>query len=468
MVVIANSRFVSLRLRVVVVSACYRIGFIAGFSILALFITSQHIRQETVYLSNHNADSESSVFSTNKNTGYKVNHLNTSAKLNSTYHVIKSMPNPICKEKKTNVAFLKVHKAGSTTVMNIFLRYAVGNDLNIVLPKRWQGNGFNYLGYGKTLSRKNIVPLPSNETYNILCNHVIYDKNAFDDVMPPDSTYIGIIRDPASHFISASVYYGFYRSLKNVLFHRNKLNFKDFNAKNENVLSEFLKNPGDFRNVSTAFVRNRMSYDFGVNPLLFNNKNFIDYHLKQLDKDFKLVMIMEYFHESLILLKRILCWELKDILYVPLNINSRKIDLSLSTDDLQRLKRWNYADFRLYNHFNNTFWKRVEKEGATFHEEVNHFKEVQKKVTVFCLNLDQSRFFFVEKSRWNNNFTVVREDCVFMTLKELPLIKHLIISAWGKYYSWLGYQVKDKTSSQTTTNTAMNINLAHVPFVIQT
>lgn len=410
---------------------------------------------------------DGSVFLTNKYTEYKSDGANISSTSVSSYHVTKPLHHSTCKEKKTNAAFLKVHKAGSTTVMNIFLRFAVGNDLNIVLPKKWQGSGFNYLGYGKTLSRKNIVPLPSNETYNILCNHVIYDKAGFDDVMPADSAYIGIIREPASHFVSASVYYGFYNHVRKIMFNRYKLNLTDSYPKNNNVLSEFLKNPNDF-NVSTVYVRNRMSYDFGVNPRLFNNKVFMDYYLKQLDKDFKLVMIMEYFPESLILLKRVLCWDLKDILYVPLNINSRKStsNVSLSADDLRRLRRWNYADFRLYNHFNRTFWKQVQKEGEGFHEEVKHFKEVQKNVTQFCRNLDQDRFLYVEESRWNQDFTVVHEDCVFMTLKELPLIKHLVISAWGKYYSWLGYQMKDKTVIQTTTNTVMNVDLATIPFVM--
>jgi hypothetical protein len=35
-------------------------------------------------------------------------------------------------------------------------------------------------------------------------------------------------------------------------------------------------------------------------------------------------MLTEYFEESLVLMKRILCWDLKDILFVPLNINKKK------------------------------------------------------------------------------------------------------------------------------------------------
>ena len=42
-----------------------------------------------------------------------------------------------------------------------------------------------------------------------------------------------------------------------------------------------------------------------------------------LGKFFKLVMIREYFDESLILLKRKLCWDLKDIIYYPLKIGTQ-------------------------------------------------------------------------------------------------------------------------------------------------
>ncbi len=41
---------------------------------------------------------------------------------------------------------------------------------------------------------------------------------------------------------------------------------------------------------------------------------------EKLEKLFKLVMITEHFDESLILLRKTLCWELKDLLYVPLKV----------------------------------------------------------------------------------------------------------------------------------------------------
>ena len=42
-----------------------------------------------------------------------------------------------------------------------------------------------------------------------------------------------------------------------------------------------------------------------------------------LDKFFKLVLIREYFDESLVLLKRRLCWDLKDTIYYPLKIGTQ-------------------------------------------------------------------------------------------------------------------------------------------------
>jgi hypothetical protein len=98
-----------------------------------------------------------------------------------------------------NVAFLKVHKAGSTTVQNMFLRFAKRNELNVILPRP-----FNYLGFDETINMQNVYPPPKNENYNILCNHVIYNKAAFYKLMPRDTVFTAIVRNPITHILSAA------------------------------------------------------------------------------------------------------------------------------------------------------------------------------------------------------------------------------------------------------------------------
>lgn len=348
-------------------------------------------------------------------------------------------PNPPRCAKKTNVAFLKVHKAGSTTIMNIFIRFALSNDLNLVLPRRSNGSGFNYLGYGKTLNRSNIIPLPGNETYNILCNHVVYNKEAFDSVMPRDSVYVAILREPKSHFISAASYYGFIPVLKKA--------FPELkNASAGTLLDKFLRKvstSGSDSGRGLSYVNNRQAFDFGIPTSLFRNKFAINKYIEKLDQEFPLVMIMEHFEESLVLMKRYLCWDLQEILYVPLNINKgkKKNPVQLPAESEKFLHYFDYADFQLYDHFVKRFEDQMAMEGPGFQEEVSKFREIKAQVTEFCQSKPTSdRSLIVEPSRWNSKFNVTSEDCKEMMLPELPMMSMLIDSANSRYSDWLRVQ----------------------------
>ena len=50
----------------------------------------------------------------------------------------------------------------------------------------------------------------------------------------------------------------------------------------------------------------------------------ISKHIDDLSEKIDLVLIVEYFDESLILLKRELCWELDDVVYFKLNQRSQE------------------------------------------------------------------------------------------------------------------------------------------------
>ncbi|XP_062577588.1 galactosylceramide sulfotransferase-like [Saccostrea cucullata] len=353
---------------------------------------------------------------------------------------------PLGCKKKTNVAFLKVHKAGSTTVMNIFIRFALKNDLNLVLPRRNNGTGFNYLGYGTTVDRSKIIPLPGNETYNILCNHVVYNKEAFDSVMPKDSVYVAIVREPKSHFISAASYYGFIHFLKKTIPHRG-------NVTDGMLLDIFLRRfavSGNHSQAGLNYINNRQAFDFGVPRTLFRNKFVINKYIQKLDSEFPLVMLVEYFDESLVLMKRYLCWDLDEILYVPLNINKGKRNhpVQLPKDSEKFLHYFDYADFQLYDHFQKRFMDQMKLEGPDFQDEVNTFREIKSHVTTFCQSRPLSnRFINLKSTKWNSEFNVTTEDCKEMMMQELPMMRMLIDSANTRYRDWLRVQ-KFKNSRQ--------------------
>ncbi|KAK3577749.1 hypothetical protein CHS0354_015787 [Potamilus streckersoni] len=328
--------------------------------------------------------------------------------------------------KHNHAAFLKVHKAGSTTVMDIFLRYAIQNRLNIVLPKRSDGFGFNYLGYEETLLRDNLVPLQKYQTYDILCNHVIYNRTAFRSILPNDTMYIAILREPIRHFISSGIYYYFFDEL-----------CKIYNTTNSSkAISTFLNNPSAL-DMATTYFHNKMSFDLGLPPSQFENITYINNYVQELDKDFALVMILEYFDESLVLMKRYLCWELQDIIYLPLNSIGEVKYPMLTFEDEKNLRKFNFADFQLYEYFQNIFGQKVQAEGPLFFQEVKHFKLIQQKVKNYCnstMQSDKSYYpLMVPRSTWNKEFFITHSDCKFMSQDELLLMHNLIEEAWGRY-----------------------------------
>jgi len=66
-----------------------------------------------------------------------------------------------------------------------------------------------------------------------------------------------------------------------------------------------------------------------------------------------------------------------------------------------KIKAWNNADFKLYDHFNKTFWRRVEAFGRErMDQELESFRAEQKKAEEECIESYQvsHRFFYVAAS----------------------------------------------------------------------
>ena len=71
-----------------------------------------------------------------------------------------------------------------------------------------------------------------------------------------------------------------------------------------------------------------------------------------LKQEFDLVMLMEYFDESLVLLKRRFCWKMEDILYFELNERMGIEKQDVTSQVREQIRKWNSADVLLYDAFN--------------------------------------------------------------------------------------------------------------------
>ncbi|XP_055873604.1 galactosylceramide sulfotransferase-like isoform X1 [Biomphalaria glabrata] len=301
-----------------------------------------------------------------------------------------------------NVVFIKTHKTGSSTVANIIFRYGLVRKLNFALPNRAIFQRLlNHISIpGEVMTEDCIYPIPDGQEYNIVTHHAVYNRTFFQQIMPKNSTYITILREPFSHLKSAYEYY----KIEKYFVAKAPGTFDP-----SNPISSFLKDPYFYSSNGTNFtiIRNSQSADLGIREEHLETTRFQEY-LETLDKDFSLVMILEYFDESLLMLKRLLCWELKDILYIPMNENSRKRILPYTEEDRMLYKEFSPLDHALYSFFRSKFASMLKSQNKEFFDELNHFKSLLKEVRFNCMF---GNTLVVKATQWHSEFEFTGEDC---------------------------------------------------------
>ena len=198
-----------------------------------------------------------------------------------------------------------------------------------------------------------------------------------DNVMVPNTFYISILRDPVKQFES-SFYYLEMHTLFGLKY-------------SENPLQEFIANPERFMNKITkskryppenfGLYRNGMFFDLGYDQLELKRVG-VGKAIEMVEKEIDLFLLLEYFDESLLLLKKSMCWSLENILYFKQNQRTTKVPIDEIS--IARIKKWNDADMTLYQHLNKTFWRKVQEYGPNFHEDLKELKYYLKQWEKRC------------------------------------------------------------------------------------
>ncbi|XP_078692303.1 galactosylceramide sulfotransferase-like [Branchiostoma floridae x Branchiostoma belcheri] len=271
--------------------------------------------------------------------------------------------------------FVKVHKAGSTTTTCIFQRFGCEHNLTLVLPVLKTD-----VGWPNFLKQEDFIP-SADGTYNVLVDHTVYHRPLLDHLMPPDTVYISILRHPLDQLRSVFNWYGLGKQ-----FHAYGLTGPDF-------VASFLEHPETFhtpfimaRRSPFTHARNFMAYDLGFPLGLSDDQPSVDEFIQKLSRELDLVLILEHYTESLVLLRRMMCWTLKDILYNVEPKNLRKYHKP-KTDNATLVglhRQWSNVDYQLYDYFNATLWQKIQEEDDDFHQEVRHFENVLQSMTTYC------------------------------------------------------------------------------------
>ncbi|XP_006812064.1 galactose-3-O-sulfotransferase 2-like [Saccoglossus kowalevskii] len=264
-----------------------------------------------------------------------------------------------------NVVFIKTHKTAGTSLHCLICRYGYKNNLSFVFSRYNRENG--HIRKTALNTSRFLPPLDYNGTrdpvFNILTGHVTYAKRTINTFMSGEPKFITIVREPASQIES-------------------HMNF--FHHKSEVLrgIDTFLKDVNYFQNGGTSGSRNNQIRDLGLTLIQTANETIVNNTINKLDEEFDLVLIAEYFDESLILLRRLMCWEFEDIVYLTKNTRPKRD--TITNTFRQNVYKWSRADMLLYNHFNFTLWSNIRALGPKFHAELATFRALLNDTSTRC------------------------------------------------------------------------------------
>ncbi|XP_023866806.1 galactosylceramide sulfotransferase [Salvelinus sp. IW2-2015] len=272
---------------------------------------------------------------------------------------------------KVDIMFMKTHKTASSTLLNIIFRFGEKHGLKFAFPK-----GRNDFFYPSPFLCSQVKDYQPGVCFNILCNHMRFNGHEVAKLLPADAPYFTILRDPAELFESSFHYYS--RAIP-----------LTWGIHGDSKLAEFLREPMNYYtpgSYNSFYLKNLLFFDFGFDNNLEPDHPLVERGIQTLSQRFQLVLMAEHFEESLILLKDTLCWTMEDMLFFKLNARKDSSVSRLTPELKAKAREWNGADWRLYQHFNATFWAKVEAYGWTrMEQEVKELRRRNAEMAAMCI-----------------------------------------------------------------------------------
>lgn len=283
-----------------------------------------------------------------------------------------------CQEPVHKVIFIKTHKTGSSTIATTVVRYADEKHLKLATPK------YTHIFHQvKPFNHHMVLSFGDMGKFDMLASHARYDRKQMDMVVPK-AKYITILRDPVRQLESAYSYYAMGKHI-------------GIQADGNHELESFLKRPryyfNDFEYHMKVQSWNGQIFDLGLDHTYHRNIEVVQDKIHSLDKELELVMIKEYFDESLLLLRKIFCWEWQDIVYISKGVRKQSLRQDISPELAAKIRQWNSADVQLYDHFNRTFWKKLHEYGPDLQKDLAYFRQLKRNVSTICVDVNSQSHY---------------------------------------------------------------------------
>lgn len=330
-----------------------------------------------------------------------------------------------CCRPALNVFLLKTHKCAGSTVQNVLMRFGDRRNLSFALPREG-----NYFGHPKPFS---LSMIPADMIppwgFNIFCHHVRFGSDDLRRLMPPDTVFITILRDPARLFESLYLYY----HLEN----HTGVSLEAF------LKSDTKQRWLDTHRYAARFGRNQMLFDLGMDTSGHTNDSEVDAFIQHIEDSFHLVLIAELFDESLILLRDLLCWDTQDVVYFEHNQRMQKSSTGSGGSNgadkgnnalRHQMERYNAGDGRLYRHFRQKMERLIDEYGRKrMRQEVDGLKLWKSLLYDHCVEkLDSGRTVAYETREYSDDvYSIVLRSgvnnrlCLDMARAELPYTERL-------------------------------------------
>ncbi|XP_070531575.1 uncharacterized protein [Ptychodera flava] len=297
--------------------------------------------------------------------------------------------------KVNNIAYVFNRKTGSTTLVTLIDRFAKTGAFPLQTKvihhegKGYRGTMVLYHVNGENRPNSTLPALGIKRQNRIHMSREGGTLNIAADseariqcrLKSPDTILVTIIREPSAHFESVFGFFnlGKYISLKNP-------SRKIKGGK----LDEFLRKPEYYRDqilsrakgAFWAIARNSQAWHLGLDHKDHENPDVVDKYIKILSQELDFILVTEYYDHSLILLKRIMCWKMDDILYIARRVRSKRVPLS--NDVQQKIYKWNSIDVKIYDMFNKTLWRKIAQYGPEFDKDLKEFRLIKATVTEEC------------------------------------------------------------------------------------